>query len=108
MVGALPGKTLMGQTRVVSYSQGSFIKDTPAGSKDNMFLGHEFHHSEIIDLPDDVKFGIKLTRGTGIKEMYDGLMSGNTLAVYSHLHAASYQEFPIRFVDACLKSTTSR
>ena len=108
MVGALPGKTLMGQTRVVSYSQGSFIKDTPAGSKDNMFLGHEFHHSEIIDLPKDAKFGIKLTRGTGIKEMYDGLMSGNTLAVYSHLHAASYQEFPIRFVDACLKSTTSR
>ena len=103
MVGALPGKTLMGQTRVVSYSQGSFIEDTPVGNKDNMFLGHEFHHSEIIDLPDNAKFGIKLTRGTGIKEMYDGLMSGNTLAVYSHLHAASYQEFPIRFVDACLR-----
>ena len=74
MVGALPGKTLMGLTRVVSYSQGSFIEDTPAGSKDNMFLGLEFHHSEIIDLPDNAKFGIKLTRGTGIKEMYDGLM----------------------------------
>jgi cobyrinic acid a,c-diamide synthase len=103
MVGALPGKTLMGQTRVVSYSQGSFIKDTPVGNKDNMFIGHEFHHSEIIDLPENAKFGIKLTRGTGIKEMYDGLMSGKTLGVYSHLHAASYQEFPIRFVDACLK-----
>jgi len=92
MVGALPGKTLMGQqTRVVSYSQGSFIEDTPAGSKDNMFLGYEFHHSEIIDLPENAKFGIKLTRGR------------NTLAVYSHLHAASYQEFQIRFVDACFK-----
>ncbi len=68
-----------------------------------MFLGHEFHHSEGIELPDNAKLGIKLTRGIGIKEMYAGLMSGNTLAVYSHLHAASYQEFPIRFVDACLK-----
>ncbi|MCD4767640.1 MAG: hypothetical protein K8R06_06630 [Methanosarcinales archaeon] len=54
-------------------------------------------------IPDNAKFGIKLTRGTGIKEMYDGLMSGNILAVYSHLHAAYYQEFPTRFVEACLK-----
>ncbi|MBC2701713.1 MAG: hypothetical protein HF976_09935 [ANME-2 cluster archaeon] len=54
-------------------------------------------------ISDNAKFGIKLRKSTGIKEMYDGLMSGNTLAVYSHLHATSYQEFPIRFVDACLK-----
>ena len=55
-------------------------------------------------MPENVKLGIKLTRGTGIKEMYDSLMLGNTLAVYSHLHVASYMEFPIKFVDACLKS----
>ena len=103
MVGALPGKTMMGQTRVVTYSKGSFIKDTPVGRKADMFMGHEFHHSEITDLPENANFGIKLTRGIGIKGMYDGLMSGNTLAVYSHLHAASFHEFPTRFVDACLR-----
>lgn len=102
MVGALPGRTLMGQTRVVSYSRGEFIEDTPIGHKQDAFLGHEFHHSEIIDLPPDARFGVKLARGTGIKENYDGLMCDNTLGVYSHLHAASYKKFAARFVDACL------
>ena len=101
MVGALPGRTLMGHTRIVSYSKGGFIESTPIGQKGDTFIGHEFHHSEIIDLPENSRFGIELTRGSGIKDGYDGLMSGNTIGVYSHMHAASYREFAIRFVDAC-------
>jgi cobyrinic acid a,c-diamide synthase len=103
MVGALPGKTLMGRTRVVSYSRGAFIENTPVGQPDDRFIGHEFHHSEIIDLPGNLKFGMKLERGHGIKDGYDGLMDNNTLAVYSHLHAASFKEFAPRFVASCLE-----
>ncbi|MCG7849665.1 MAG: Ni-sirohydrochlorin a,c-diamide synthase, partial [ANME-2 cluster archaeon] len=102
MVGALPGRTLMGQSRVVSYSRGSFVESTPIGSNKDTFLGHEFHHSEIIDLPDDARFGIKLERGIGIKDGYDGLMVKNTMGVYSHLHAASYREFAPRFIESCV------
>jgi cobyrinic acid a,c-diamide synthase len=101
MVGALPGRTLMGRTRIVSYSLGDFTQKTPIGQVGDTFIGHEFHHSEIIDLPPDQQFGIKLTRGTGIRDGFDGLMSGNTLGLYSHMHAASYREFTMRFVDAC-------
>ncbi|NIA03026.1 MAG: Ni-sirohydrochlorin a,c-diamide synthase [Nitrospirae bacterium] len=103
MVGALPGKTLMGRTRVVSYSRGAFIENTPVGQPEDTFIGHEFHHSEIIELPGNSKFGMKLERGHGIKDGYDGLMENNTLAVYSHLHAASFKEFAPRFVASCLK-----
>jgi cobyrinic acid a,c-diamide synthase len=103
MVGALPGRTLMGKTRVVSYSRGNFIEDTPIGHKGETFIGHEFHHSEIIDLPHNSQFAIKLERGVGIKDGYDGLITRNTLGLYSHLHAASYQNFAIRFVESCLK-----
>ncbi|MDF1558434.1 MAG: Ni-sirohydrochlorin a,c-diamide synthase [ANME-2 cluster archaeon] len=102
MVGALPGKTLMGQNRVVSYSRGGFIEKTPVGYQGDTFLGHEFHHSEIIDLPNNTRFGIKLERGIGIRDGYDGLIVKNTLGVYSHLHAASYREFGTRFVDSCV------
>ncbi|MDF1531179.1 MAG: Ni-sirohydrochlorin a,c-diamide synthase [ANME-2 cluster archaeon] len=101
MVGALPGRTMMGQSRVVSYSRGSFIESTPIGNSRDKFFGHEFHHSEIIDIPDDARFGIKLGRGIGIKDGYDGLMVKNTIGVYSHLHAASYREFAPRFIDSC-------
>jgi cobyrinic acid a,c-diamide synthase len=101
MVGAIPGNTLMGHKRVVSYNVGSFTKDNVIGKAGDSFIGHEFHHSEIIDLPDDTKFAIRLERGLGIKGELDGIVVKNTLAAYAHLHAASYTTFAKTFVDSC-------
>lgn len=103
MVGALPGHTIMGLARVVSYNNGTFDCDTVIGKKGNLFIGHEFHHSEIRDIPDNAKFAIKITRGTGIREGWDGLMVNRTLGCYAHLEAASYRDFAIFFVDAALE-----
>lgn len=93
MVGAIPGKTLMGHKRVVSYNVGSFIKTNIIGKAGASFIGHEFHHSEIVDLPENTDFAIRLERGTGIKGDLDGILVKNTLAAYAHLHAASYTKF---------------
>jgi len=101
MVGAVPGRTLMGHKRVVSYNIGRFINDNVIGKSGNSFIGHEFHHSEVLDLPDDTTFAIRLDRGTGIKGEYDGILVGNTMAAYAHLHAASYTGFARSFVDSC-------
>lgn len=101
MAGALPGKTLMGHKRVVSYNIGSFTKDNVIGKAGASFIGHEFHHSEIIDLPDDTEFAIKLDRGVGIKGDHDGILVNNTMAAYAHLHAASYTDFAGAFVEFC-------
>jgi cobyrinic acid a,c-diamide synthase len=98
MVGALPGKTLMGHKRVVSYNIGIFIEDNIIGKAGASFIGHEFHHSEIVDIPDDTKFAIKLERGVGIKGDLDGIIVKNTMAAYAHLHAASYTGFANSFV----------
>ncbi len=103
MVGAIPGRTLMGQKRVVSYNVGSFVKDNVIGRAGASFIGHEFHHSEIIDIPEDTAFAIRLERGTGIKGKLDGILVNNTLAAYAHLHAASYTGFARSFVDFCSK-----
>ncbi|MDO9516816.1 MAG: Ni-sirohydrochlorin a,c-diamide synthase, partial [Methanosarcinaceae archaeon] len=99
MVGALPGHTLMGHTRVVSYNIGTLEMDTVIGTKGNSFKGHEFHHSEIIDLPSDAKFAIKLSRGVGIIDGWDGLTVNNTIGSYAHLHGVSYKEFAKSFVE---------
>ncbi len=101
MVGAVPGKTLMGSKRVVSYNIGRFVKDTVIGKSGVSFIGHEFHHSEIVELPDETAFAIRLERGTGIKGELDGIFVKNTLAAYAHLHAASYTGFARSFVDFC-------
>lgn len=101
MVGAIPGRTLMGHKRVVSYNIGSFIKDNVIGNAGTTFIGHEFHHSEIVDLPKGTEFVIRLNRGTGIKNDLDGILVENTLATYAHLHAASYTGFARSFVDFC-------
>ena len=103
MAGALPGRTLMGHKRVVSYNVGSFVIDNVIGKAGASFTGHEFHHSEIVDIPPDTTFAIKLERGTGIKGELDGMLVKNTLAAYAHLHAASYKGFSASFVGFCRK-----
>ncbi len=101
MAGAVPGRTLMGHKRVVSYNVGGFVKDNVIGKAGATFIGHEFHHSEIVDLPEDTTFAIRLERGTGIKGELDGILVKNTMAAYAHLHAASYTGFARAFVDFC-------
>src|SRR3990172_5871814 len=103
MVGAVPGKTLMGHKRVVSYNTGRFVKDNVIGNRGARFTAHEFHHSEIVDIPPDTTFAIRLERGTGIKGELDGILVRNTMAAYAHLHAASYTGFARSFVSFCCK-----
>lgn len=103
MVGALPGHTIMGQTRVVSYNIGTLERDSLIGKKGNSFKGHEFHHSEIQEIPENAEFAITLSRGTGIIGDRDGLISGNTLGSYAHLHGVSYRELAGSLVEAARK-----
>ncbi|AKB75567.1 Cobyrinic acid A,C-diamide synthase [Methanosarcina lacustris Z-7289] len=108
MVGALPGHTIMGQTRVVSYNIGTLDRDCLIGKEGNSFKGHEFHHSEIREIPEDAEFAITLSRGTGIKGDRDGLIVENTLGSYAHLHGAAYRELAGSLVEAARKFRDSR
>jgi cobyrinic acid a,c-diamide synthase len=108
MVGALPGHTIMGKTRVVSYNIGTLERDCLIGKKGNNFKGHEFHHSEIREIPEDAEFAISISRGTGIKGDRDGLISGNTLGSYAHLHGVAYRELAGSLVDAARKFRESK
>jgi cobyrinic acid a,c-diamide synthase len=106
MAGALPGHTLMGHKRVVSYNIGSLTMNTVIGKAGDSFRAHEFHHSEVTELPEDAKFAIQLSRGTGIADGWDGLIVNNTLGCYAHLVASSYEEFARNFVNFIGRSET--
>jgi cobyrinic acid a,c-diamide synthase len=101
MVGAVGGKASMKHIRTIGYVMGRFEKDNPIGDEGTMFKGHEFHHSVIVDLPSETKFAYRMDRGIGIKDGLDGIIKNNTLASYTHLHAASYLPFAKKFIDSC-------
>ena len=100
MVGLVPGRSRRGCTRVVSYVHGALAQDCPLGPKGAAIMGHEFHHSEML-MDEGVRYAIRLERGTGIKDGWDGMCEGNLLASYTHIHSASFRGFPGEFLRAC-------
>jgi len=100
MVGLVPGKARRGSRRVVSYVHGALTQDCALGPAGTTIMGHEFHHSEML-MDENVKYAIRLERGTGIKDGWDGMYDGNLVASYTHIHSASFRGFPAEFIKAC-------
>lgn len=95
MVGALPFdiemiKKPMGH----GYMRVEVQKDNPwlpAGSK---LIGHEFHHSKVINLErDKVDFAYRVTKGYGIDGQQDGILYKNVFAAYNHIHALAVPQW---------------
>lgn len=102
MVGLVPGRARKGTRRIVSYVKGAFNRDCAIGRQGDEFLGHEFHHSEMVmDGEKTVTYAMRLSRGTGIANGLDGVVDANMIANYVHIHAASYRGFPAAFIKAC-------
>ncbi len=106
-VGLVPAKTRRGSRRIVSYTEGEFLRECSMGPRGATFLGHEFHHSELViddDAGSKVEYAIRLRRGTGIENGMDGIVEGNLVASYNHFHAASYREFPSHFIKCAQRA----
>lgn len=100
MVGLVPGSSRRGKRRIVSYVHGRLERDCALGQAGAAIMGHEFHHSEMV-MDEKVRYAIRLERGTGIKDGWDGMCEGNLVASYTHIHSASYRRFPADFIRAC-------
>jgi cobyrinic acid a,c-diamide synthase len=103
MAGLVPGRTRRGNVRIVSYVHGHLAEDCVLGAKGTPYMGHEFHHSELLmdEGGEEPCFAIRLERGTGIKDGWDGVSENNLLASYSHIHSASFRGFPGKFIEVC-------
>ncbi|MBZ3935244.1 Ni-sirohydrochlorin a,c-diamide synthase [Methanimicrococcus blatticola] len=104
MVGIFDCDTVYGSgKRIVTYTNGVFEKDTPIGKKGNKFIAHEFHHSILENISDDIEYTIDVTRGIGIKDKKDGMIVKNTIGTYIHYHGSSYTDFAKDFVESARK-----
>ncbi len=99
MVGALPCDILMHEKpRGHGYVE---LRATGAGGWFEPGLkirGHEFHYSEIANAG-EVGFAYDMLRGTGLDRQHDGIIYGNTLASYTHLHALGSPGWAPGFVE---------
>ncbi|MBI5253008.1 MAG: hydrogenobyrinic acid a,c-diamide synthase (glutamine-hydrolyzing) [Euryarchaeota archaeon] len=100
MVGFLPITTRMqGKFQALGYVRSVAARDNPLSKKNDILVGHEFHHSKV-ELNGKVKYAYKTMRGRGIDGKRDGILLKNTLASYMHLHVLSYPKMVKNFLDA--------
>jgi len=102
MVGLFDAETKMTKKMRLNYTKGLVTSNCIISPKFNQIKGHEFHFSEIVDLPNDSKFAYKLAIGEGIKNKKDGLLEYNSLASYGHLFFDS-SLYAKQFVQSCIK-----
>jgi cobyrinic acid a,c-diamide synthase len=82
MVGVYPvASRMQKRLRRLGYRQVEMQTDTLLGSKGSFCYGHEFHYSEIDEMPPEVARGYILDDGRA-----EGYLVNNTLAGYVHLH----------------------
>lgn len=98
MVGVFPAEAVMRESgmtlgyRTIETAQACLLG--PAGTS---VRGHEFHYS-VLEPKGDVKYACTLADAAGIPVGRDGLMMGNTLALYSHQHFGSCPEVVVNLL----------
>ncbi|AWR97176.2 hydrogenobyrinic acid a,c-diamide synthase (glutamine-hydrolyzing) [Acidianus sulfidivorans JP7] len=79
------GKLTIGYTELLA------IEDSFLSNKGERIRGHEFHVSYPLEV-NEKRFAFKNIRGKGIINGYDGVLSHNTLATYSHFHFSTVEK----------------
>ncbi len=74
------------------YAEVTVDRDNPYFSVDTQLRGHEFHYSRVLD-GSGLQSVFDVGRGTGSLPGRDGLVIGNVLASYIHVHARGTPEW---------------
>ncbi|AIZ56402.1 cobyrinic acid A,C-diamide synthase [Candidatus Methanoplasma termitum] len=85
----------------LGYVEMTAAEDNMLCEKGWSVRGHEFHYSKTSAKQE--KYAFRLSRGFGIENGRDGMVVGNTVAGYTHIHFASNPKIPGRFVGNCYK-----
>jgi cobyrinic acid a,c-diamide synthase len=103
MAGALPIQVRM-HDKPQGHGYGRAVVDAP-----NPFLpvgtqlkGHEFHYSSITGGAAGIKTAYAVQRGQGCFGQRDGIVQGNILASYLHLHALGSPEWAAGMIKAAM------
>ncbi|GAB6275163.1 MAG: cobyrinate a,c-diamide synthase [Peptococcaceae bacterium] len=104
MVGLVPGKALMQKKlAVLGYMTAEVANDNILAKKGDVLRGHQFHWSTLVDVSGEVNCAYKLSCEGNPDSQKEGIITGNLLASYLHLHFAAHPRLARNFVDSGLK-----
>ena len=99
MVGILPVKSeMMSKRMTLGYITINVRRDNLLSSAGEIHRGHEFHWSTI-EKTGEVKYAYETTKHHRRESKPDGIMVGNVLASYAHLHFASNLSLAEKLMD---------
>lgn len=104
MVGLFDADTIMTNKMRLNYTKGNMLSNSIISAKSKKFHGHEFHYSELQNVPSDSKYAYNLEFGEGIGNHKDGLILHNTLASYGHFYF-DYSGCAKNFIETCVKAS---
>ncbi len=100
MVGVLPGDVVMGDRPVGrGYAELEETGEAPWPVRMARIPAHEFHYSRLENLPEDLSYGYRVTRGHGIDGARDGYVYRNLLAAYCHRRGTGEQGWIAPFLE---------
>lgn len=109
MVGLFPVHARMfPHLQRLGYVEGEILKNCPLLREGIKFRGHEFHYSEIEEMPQHVVRCYRITGRKSRPVSYEGYSLCNTLASYIHIHFASNPSIAEEFVAACRRAVACR
>ena len=101
-VGVFPVRArMLPKRKALGYRQVELVASTVIASAGETARGHEFHYSEIAEMPDQIERAFMITR-QGKQLGLEGYRYRNCLASYVHLHFGSNSSIAETFYAACL------
>jgi cobyrinic acid a,c-diamide synthase len=108
MVGLFPAEAVMKRPGLtLGYRELELTQSCLLGAVGLTARGHEFHYSSLKPIG-SLHYACRLTDAKGQLRGQDGLMTGNTLALYTHLHFASQPEVPRALISSARNAALRR
>lgn len=109
MVGILPTTTKMTPKLSLGYRRAQSLQSSPICTVGAIVTGHEFHRSQLTQLPPSPLFSLKhylnpeasTPEGWGMTSILDSSIPNSLHASYLHLHWGARPEMAQRFVQQC-------
>jgi cobyrinic acid a,c-diamide synthase len=106
LVGIFPVQTrMLPRRKALGYRQVELLGECVIGSEGALARGHEFHYSEMEEMPASVERSYRVSK-KGVSLGVEGYRYLNCLASYIHLHFGGSPEIADSFVENCRKYRT--
>jgi cobyrinic acid a,c-diamide synthase len=107
-VGTFPVTTrMLARRKALGYREVEFTADSILGPAGTVARGHEFHYSEMGEMPSRIKRTYRVSKND-VDLGTEGYRSKNCLASYLHLHFGSCPGMAAAFVESCRKFANAK